>query len=61
MLFTSNTKLENKFSKGESMQHEIQCDGVLYGADQTQSSREKFCETVKPPRPQTYCFNKKYR
>ena len=23
VLFTSNTKLENKFSKGESMRHEI--------------------------------------
>ena len=23
------------------------------------NSREKFCETVKP-RPQTYCFDKKY-
>ena len=28
MLFTGNTKLENEFSKGESIQHEI-CDGVL--------------------------------
>ena len=33
--FTSNIKLENKFSKGESMRHEILSDGV-YVADQTQ-------------------------
>ena len=33
--FTSNIKLENKFSKGESMRHEILSDGV-YVANQTQ-------------------------
>ena len=35
MLFTGNAKLENKFSKGESMRHEIESDRV-YVADRTQ-------------------------
>ena len=35
MLFTSNAKIENKFSKGESMQYEILSDGVN-AADGTQ-------------------------
>ena len=35
MLFTGNAKLENKFSKGESMWHEIESDRV-YVADRTQ-------------------------
>ena len=32
--FTSNIKLENNFSKGESMRHEILSDGN-YAADRT--------------------------
>ena len=53
MLFTSDTKLENKFSKGESMRYES-----LHGRLKS-SSCEKFRETVNPPQPQTCCFNKK--
>ena len=34
MLFTSNTRVENKFLKGDLMQHEI-CHGV-YAAGRTQ-------------------------
>ena len=35
VLFTGNAKLENKFSKGESMRHEIESNRV-YVADRTQ-------------------------
>ena len=34
MLFTGNTKIENKFPKGQSMWHEI--NNGVYVADQTQ-------------------------
>ena len=50
MLFNSNTKLENKFSKGESMQHEI------YAADRTQVPVKN---SVLLPRLQIFCFNNK--
>ena len=56
MLFTSNTKVENKFLKGEinAARNKWQCSrGRSYS-----SSSENFREIVKPPWPQTYYVNK---
>ena len=55
MLFTSKIKLENKFSKGESMRHEILSDGV-YAPDRTQvpvkNCEKQWARSIQPKFPE---------